>query len=115
MPRSGQNVSAAEPAEQTRQGAYLLVLSRNRPHRGWSAPEDLMLSGRTERFGAGALVEDGGSLQRARRARAAKTIPRERGAASGRSAGGAGAGEQGTAGAHAPVRCLLAGFGTVAT
>src|SRR5262249_44221243 len=71
---SGQNVSAAEPAKQRRQGAYVLVTGRNRAHRRWSATEDLMLSGRTERFGTGALVEDCGSLQRTRREGAVETV-----------------------------------------
>src|SRR5215469_13688419 len=74
-----------------------------------------MLSGGTERFGAGALVEDGGSLQRTGREGAVETVSCRGGAAGGRSASGAGIGEQGTAGAHAPVWCLLVGFGTMAT
>src|ERR1700751_4637104 len=115
MARSGQNVSAAEPAEQRRQGAYILVTGGNRPHCRWSATEDMVLAGRTERFCTGALVEDGRSLQRAGRGGAVKVVSRTGGAADGRSAGGAGAGKQGTAGADAPVRCLLAGSGTVET
>src|SRR6267143_4060467 len=115
MTRSGQNVSAAEPAEQRRQGAYVLVVGRNCPHCRRSAAEDLMLPGRIERFGTGALVEDGGSLQRAGRERAVETVSRPGRASAGRSPGGACAGEPGTAGAHAPVRCLLVGAGTLAT
>src|SRR5262249_18432859 len=115
MTTSGQNVSAAEPAKQRRQGAYVLVTGRNRAHRRWSATEDLMLSGRTERFGTGALVEDCGSLQRTRREGAVETVSLAGRASRRRSAGGTRAGEPGTARAHAPVWCLLVGVGTVAT
>src|SRR5271169_918808 len=115
MTRSSQNVSAAEPAEQRRQGAYVLVAGGNCPHRRWSAAEDLMLPGRIERFGTGALAEDRASLQRAGRDGAVETVSRPGGASAGRSAGGARAGERGTAGAHAPVRRLLVGAGTLAT
>src|SRR5689334_9601083 len=45
MTRSGQNVSAAELAEQRRQEAYLLVAGGNYPHRRWSAAEDLCYLG----------------------------------------------------------------------
>src|SRR5467141_590322 len=96
MTRSGQNVSAAEPAKQRRQGAYVLVAGGNRPHRRWSATEDIMLPGRTERFGTGALVEDGGSLQRTGREGAVETVSLASRASRGRSAGGARAGEQST-------------------
>jgi hypothetical protein len=45
MTRSGQNVSAAEPAEQRRQEAYLLVAGGNYPHRRWSAQKTLCYLG----------------------------------------------------------------------
>src|SRR6267142_745206 len=115
MTRSGQNVSAVEPAEQRRQGTYLLVASGNRAHGRWSATEDTVLPVRTQRFCAGALVEDGGSLQRAGRGGTAETVPRTGGVAGRRPTGSTRAGEPGTTGAHAPVRGLLVGGGTMAT
>jgi len=56
MTRSGQNVSAAEPAEQRRQGTYLLVVSGNRAHGRWSATEDPVLQ--FQLFRLALLVED---------------------------------------------------------
>src|SRR6266403_2449819 len=56
----------------------------------------LWLPGRTERFGTGALVEDGGSLQRTGREGAVETVSLASRASRGRSAGGARAGEQST-------------------
>src|SRR5882762_3781478 len=104
MTRSGQNVSAAEPAEQRRQGTYLLVVSGNRPHGRWSATEDTVLPGRTQQFWAGALVEDGGGLQRAGRGGAVETVPRTGGVTGRRPTGSTRAGEPGTTGARASVR-----------
>src|SRR5208283_865124 len=60
--RSAQNVLAGESPQQRRQGAHLLVAGGDGANSRGSAPEDAMLLGRAEQFGAGALAEDGGGL-----------------------------------------------------
>src|SRR5712691_1475508 len=113
MTRSTQNVFAGEPPRQGRQGSHLLVAGGNGTHTRRSAPEDAVLPGRAQQFGAGALAEDGGSLQRSGRSAATETFPLACGAAGGRSAGGARAPEPGAPGKDAAVRRMFSGARTV--
>src|ERR1035437_2360335 len=52
MTRSAQDVFAAEPSQQGRQGSHLLVAGGDGAHCRWSAPENPLLSGRAA-FSAG--------------------------------------------------------------
>src|SRR5258708_36577604 len=87
MTRSAQNVFALEPPREGRQGSHLLVAGGNGTHARRSAPEDAGLPGRAQQFGADALAEDGGGLQRSRRSAATETVPFAFGAAGDRAEG----------------------------
>src|SRR5208282_6211285 len=113
MTRFAQDVFAAEPSQQGRQGSHLLVAGGDRAHSRWSAPENPLLSGRAEQFRAGALAENGRGLQRPGRSPATEAVPVACGGAAGRSAGGARAGEPSAPGEDAAVRRLLSGTAIV--
>src|SRR5512145_281458 len=113
MTRSGENVSAAQSAEQGRQEPQLLVAGGGCTHPRWSSAENAVLPGRVEQFGAGALAENDRGFQRAGGGAATEAVSIAGGTAGGRSTGGACSAEQSAAGAHAAVRNLLARSGAL--
>ena len=52
------HVFAGTPTREGWEEAYVLVVGGNSAHAGWAAATNAVLSGRVERFGAGAVVED---------------------------------------------------------
>jgi hypothetical protein len=52
-----------------------LATGRNGAHAGWSAPENSLLPGRTEQFGAGPLADHRGGFDEQGEARQLKLFP----------------------------------------
>src|SRR5215469_6070709 len=115
MTRSSQNVFAAEPSRQGRQGSHLLVAGRDSADSGWPAAENALLPWGAEQLRGGALADDRRSVQPTRRSAATQAVSLACGGAGKRSAGGAGLAQPSAAGTNASVRLVFAGIGIMET